>query len=233
MPNIHLILVEDHADLRDSLMECLAQSGYDAVAAGSALEFYKLLASHRCDVAILDLGLPDEDGMSIVRYLRQEKPDTRIILCTARGTTADRIAGLRTGADLYLAKPVEYAELEAAIQSLSRRIGNAGENRSSRPDDDWVFHRQNLRLIAPNGLWAPLTTQECRFVGSFVAAGGSPVARTVLLDALGYADDESGHRSLNAVLVRLRTKVAHATDFALPVQAVRGQGYLAHQLRGA
>lgn len=231
-PSPEIILVEDDVDLRESLMDCFAQSGFAAMAAGSALEFYRLLASHRCDIAILDLGLPDEDGLSIVRFLSEERPRTGIIILTARGTLPDRVSGFRTGADIYLVKPVEYAELEAAILSVRRRLEAQSRNRGDDADTDaWKFDSQTLQLIAPNAVSVALTGQECRLVGALLAAKGDSVSRADLLAALGYAHDRSSHSRLNAVLVRLRAKVVQATGLALPIQTVRGQGYLAHNLR--
>ncbi|UOA29377.1 Transcriptional regulatory protein CusR (plasmid) [Pseudosulfitobacter sp. DSM 107133] len=232
MPSLNVILVEDNTALRESLMDCFAESGIRAVAAETALQFYRLLASSPCDIAILDIGLPDEDGLSILQFLRQEKPHIGAILMTARGSLNDRIAGLQTGADIFLTKPVEYVELEAALRNLSRRLGaQATSENIQATDDDWVFHKNSFRLIAPNNVAVPLTHQECRLVNGFAQAEGATVPRHEVLAALGYAQTDAGQRSLNATLVRLRAKVDKLTGLALPVQTIRGLGYVVRNLQ--
>ena len=232
MPAPSVILVEDDDALRESLMDCFDPSGLSALAAGTAMQFYRLLASHRCDIVVLDIGLPDEDGLSILRFLREEKPEIGVIILTARGTTADRISGLQTGADIYLVKPVEFAELEAAIHSLSRRLTRHSSSKagSQHASSVWLFQQRNLRLIAPNNAFVALTNQECRLLNVMVQAGETAISRSELLEALGYTETDAGHRSLNAALVRLRAKVTEVTGLALPIQAVRGLGYVARNL---
>ncbi|MEJ2030641.1 MAG: response regulator transcription factor [Maritimibacter sp.] len=234
MASPNIILVEDDTLLRETLEECFTQSGIPVVAAASALQFYRLLASAPCDIVVLDIGLPDEDGLSILRFLRQEKPDIGVIMMTARSTVDDRISGLKSGADLYLTKPVEYEELELAIQNLARRLGafQSGEAAAAQPVNGWLFQRQALRLVAPNDKPIMLTHQECRLLSVFVQSGETTIPRNDLLKVLGYPPTESGDRSLNAVLVRLRAKAKESTGLALPIQTIRGQGYLARNLTG-
>lgn len=232
MPVPNVILVEDDSALRESLMDCFDPSGLQAIAAGTAMQFYRLLASQSCDIVVLDIGLPDEDGLSILRFLREERPEIGVIVMTARSTAADRISGLQTGADLYLVKPVEFAELEAAIRNLSRRLGTQArpENGARHPGNVWLFQQQNLRLIAPNNTAVALTNQECRLFNVLARTGDTAIPRGDLLEALGYPQTDAGHRSLNAALVRLRAKVTEATGLALPIQTLRGLGYVARNL---
>lgn len=229
-PNV--ILVEDDDVLRESLMDCFDPSGLRAVAAGTAMQFYRLLASQPCDIVVLDIGLPDEDGLSVLRFLREERPEIGVIILTARSTAADRVSGRQTGADLYLVKPVEFAELEAAIRNLSRRLSAHAypESGAQQAGNVWLFRQQNLRLIAPNGASVDLTNQECRLFNAMARAGETAIPRRDLLKALGYPETDAGDRSLNAALVRLRAKVTEATGLALPIQTVRGLGYVARNL---
>ncbi|QYO77640.1 response regulator transcription factor [Devosia salina] len=229
-PNV--ILVEDDDALRESLMDCFDPSGLNAVSAGTAMQFYRLLASRPCDVVVLDIGLPDEDGLSILRFLHEQRPEIGVIIMTARGTVADRISGLQTGADLYLVKPVEFEELEAAIRNLSRRLSTQTAPDTGLPPAGklWLFQNQNLRLIAPDNTPVPLTNLECRLLNVMARAGDSAISRADLLEALGYSETDAGHRGLNAALVRLRAKVTEATGLALPIQTLRGQGYVARNL---
>ncbi|MEJ1993104.1 MAG: winged helix-turn-helix domain-containing protein, partial [Maritimibacter sp.] len=134
------------------------------------------------------------------------------------------------GADIYLVKPVEYDELEAAIHSLTRRLamtapadGGVGEGPSA---ELWELDKTEFRVTAPNGNSFGLTNKETRLAVALVQAVGQVVSRTDLLKTLGYFDDEAGQRSLNAVIVRLRAKAEMETGMGLPIQAIRGQGYV-------
>lgn len=231
MPSPNVILVEDDTALRESLMECFMQSGIQAAEAGTALQFYRLLASHPCDIVVLDIGLPDEDGLSVLRFLRQEKPEIGVILMTARASVEDRVSGRKSGADLYLTKPVTFAELEAAIFNLSQRLrAQARPNAEAGNENIWLFQRQAFRLVAPNNTSITLTNKECRLFNVLSSAGEATIPRDDLLGALGYSQTDAGHRSLNAALVRLRAKVKELTGMDIPIQTVRGQGYVARNL---
>ncbi|MEJ2018484.1 MAG: response regulator transcription factor [Maritimibacter sp.] len=225
-----LALVEDDTVLRDSLMDCFQLSEFPAHAVGSAREFYQLLVHEEIDIAIIDIGLPDEDGFSIARFLRQNLPATGVIMLTARGTAADRVKGHEDGADIYLVKPVEYDELEAAIHSLTRRLAMTAQADSGEGEGPsaelWELDKTEFRVTAPNGNSFGLTNKETRLAVALVQAVGQVVSRTDLLKTLGYFDDEAGQRSLNAVIVRLRAKAEMETGMGLPIQAIRGQGYV-------
>lgn len=229
-----IILIEDDADLRHSLVDCMAMTGFSVSAADSALQFYRLVAEDAFNVAIIDIGLPDEDGLSLARFLRQHRPGTGIIMLTARGSVSDRVVGFDTGADVYLVKPVDYEELEAAIRSVLRRLNGARHPAAGLMADDsaarWIFHRDSLSLTAPDGSTMGLSNREARLLITLIDSGDDIVSRSRLLGDLDYPDTEAGHRSLSAVFVRLRAKVEHATGLSLPIQTIRGQGYLAHGL---
>ncbi len=124
-----VIVVDDDIDLRDGLVECFQLSGLEAIGVGSALTFYQALSTSRPDIAVLDINLPDADGYSIARFL-SERTNLGIVFMSARGQKADRIAGFRSGADLYFVKPVSAQEMLLAIVNLGRRLrGNAGSDR--------------------------------------------------------------------------------------------------------
>ncbi|SFK28901.1 response regulator transcription factor [Celeribacter neptunius] len=233
MPELTIILVEDDADLRESLLDCLHASGRNAYGAGSAREFYRLLATQEADIAVVDLNLPDEDGFSLIRFLREERPQTGIVLLSGHATVSNRIEGLRTGADVFLAKPVAYDEFDAAIQSVSRRLATlAGSDKGGQGAGSWVFDQKGLRLIAYDGQMVFLTNQEARLLSILADADEKIVPHDTLLSRLGYSLDDAGKRCLSAVLVRLRSKVKDTTGLTMPIQALRGQGYLARGLRG-
>ena len=228
-----IALIEDDHDLRESLFECLALSGHTILTAHSALDFYRLMVNHTFDIVIADVSLPDEDGFSITRFLRANQPDIGVIMLTAKGSTDDRVRGYESGADIYMVKPVEYPELEAAITSLKRRLVQPppqGGVPGLHGPYDWTFERDTLTLVAPNGTSLKVTTREARLLSHLASSTKELVHRTDLLQTLDYVDDMHGRRSLNAVVVRLRAKVEESTGLSLPLQTVRGQGYVLHDV---
>lgn len=234
MTNTNIALVEDDIDLRDTLTAYLRHSGLTVAATGSAIEFYQLLAQHTFDLVILDINLPDEDGLSIAKFLHEHLPDIGIIIMTARGLVRDRIAGLESGADIYLVKPVQGEELVASIESVLRRLSKTAAG--LRQDDEeavaqsWLFQKDLLRLIAPNGKSVPLTGLESRLLAALNLAGDDIVTQEQLLSCLDYSNDAVRRRNLAAIFVRLRAKIVDRTGASLPVQTLRGKGYKAYNL---
>jgi len=125
---MRIIVAEDDQDLCGTIRSFLIKKGMDAVGCYSAEEFFLAWDDQPADVVILDVNLPDKDGFFISRVLREKSPAVGIIMLTARGQVSDRIAGLKSGADNYLTKPLHLAELEVAVQNLYRRVrGAVGE----------------------------------------------------------------------------------------------------------
>lgn len=225
---IRLIVVEDDTDLRETLEECLTLSGFAVDTAGSALAFFQKLATESYDIAIIDVGLPDQSGFDIAELLRK-RPEIGIVMMTARGSTEDRIRGFSCGADLYFVKPVDCRELAAAAANLARRL-NGGDG-ESRPDDErggesWVFDRSGWVLQSGGGAEVALTSAEMRLMAGLLEHPGETVTRHGLMQAVGYADDDYGSRSLEALVRRLRRKIEAATGGGAPIKTVHARGYL-------
>ncbi len=226
----NVIVVEDDADLRDGLLECLRLSGLQAHGVGSALEFYQQLAAGSFDVAVLDINLPDKDGYSIATFL-SEKTALGIIIMTGRGQAEDRIRGFTSGADLYFVKPVDPNELALAVNNLARRL--RGE-RSPPPEPPlpmrggttapWMLDRIHWRLIAPTARVVQLSAKEMQLIERLAAQGGVPVPRAELVRLLGHDALSPESRGLDAAIRRLRRKTLAATGEQLPVQTVQAVG---------
>lgn len=214
-----LFLVEDDVDLREGLEEALALEGLPVIGLGSTLDFYRALAQGPCDVAVIDLTLPDGSGLELVEHLRAAG-STRIIVLTARGSVQAKIAGYGAGADLYLVKPVDARELAAAVRSLAGRAFSAPEP----PPATWRLDRAAWALVAPNGRSSRLTAKELKFLDLLVAGEGAVVSRAALTEALGYFDDASGQRALDALVLRLRRKLESALG-EVPLRTAHGEGY--------
>ena len=218
-----IIVVEDDADLREQMVAYLSLSGFAASGVGSAAEFYRRMAVESCDIVVLDLRLPDEDGLAIAAHVRAHTA-TGIVMVTARNRIDDRVRGHEAGADAYLPKPVDMRELVAIIKSLQRRLG--GDTPQAARISGWRLDCSAFTLSAPGGQTVAVTPNEMALLRALAAAAGTVVGRGALLGVLGYDPCDVGNRNLDAALRRLRLKVAELTDTSLPIRTVHSVGYL-------
>jgi DNA-binding response OmpR family regulator len=212
-------LVEDHTELREELVSGLSELGFDVIGFGDAPEFYRAFGARRCDVAVLDVGLPQEDGFSIAARLHAMS-EAGIVMLTARSSLEDRIRGLQGGADAYVVKPVDLRELAAIIHSVFRRV----RGRTQRPPP-WRVSEDGWTLYSPEGRFLPLTEAERCVVGQLMASLGECVTRQTMMAALADDPGQYDPHRLDALISRLRRKAAEA-GLTLPLRAVRGIGYV-------
>jgi DNA-binding response OmpR family regulator len=133
-------LIEDNIEYRDNLAFFLRREGFDVVFESDGHAIDLTLAQHPCDLILLDLGLPYEDGLAIAQRLRAQQPALGIVMLTARGSLDERLSGMRDGADAYLVKPVDFRELMAVLKSLLRRLDMGAktvENHAPPPQNHW------------------------------------------------------------------------------------------------
>lgn len=215
---IRITVVEDNADLLDDIVFNLEHEGFVVAGVGNGVALDAHLAVNDTDILVLDLNLPGEDGLSIARRLRRARPAMGIVMLTARCALDDRIAGLESGADTYLGKPVDMRELAAALRSLGRRLGLA-------EGDCWRLNALQLRLDSPSGRALALSGLECSILGALADARGHKASRRSLIEALGADFLAYDERRLEALISRLRRKLAEGDGGETPLRAVRGQGY--------
>lgn len=218
-----IIVVEDDDDLREQMTSYLRLSGFKASGVASAAELYRRMAVETFGVMVLDLRLPDEDGLSVAAHVRAHA-GMGIVMVTARGQVEDRIRGHEAGADVYLPKPVDMRELVAAVRNLLRRMGE--EPRPPARPDRWCLDRAAFTLSAPGGLSVAITPNEMSLLRELASSAGSVVGRGRLLGALGYDPGDVGNRNLDAALRRLRLKVAGKTGIPPPIRTVHSVGYV-------
>lgn len=220
-PPLQVLVVEDHELLREELVDYLGLRGCAAhgVGSGSALDDW-IAAGHLPDIVVLDLNLPGEDGLQIAQRLRDICPGVGIAMLTARTGGPDRIAGYRSGADLYLPKPVGGEELFAALQSLERRLERP------RPEA-WVLDPRALSVCAPGGASAAVSAGEAAVLLRLALVPGGLARSHELLVALGGGRLAHDKAYLEVLMTRLRKKLLalQADPQARLIQAVRGQGY--------
>lgn len=221
------ILVEGDAASRAALHGHLERHGFDVEAAGSALEFYRGMATGGCDIAVVDADLAEGAGLDILSWLRGIGHIGTIAL-SAGNDVHNRIACFESGADLYFSKPVDGEELVHGLRNLLRRLAHNATDRAAsgaRPDW-WFFDTTHWMLQAPNGPSVKLSAVEAKFVRRLLIQTGAVVPRAELRAELGYGADAVGDKNLDAVIRRLRRKIESATGSPAPIQTVHGQGYL-------
>jgi DNA-binding response OmpR family regulator len=225
-----IIVVEDDSDFRDSIVETLTLYGYEAVGAKSALDFYQKVAQKTYALVILDLGLPDQNGVVLAEFIRQNT-NMRIIILTARSSLESRVSAYKAGADTYLLKPVNTDELIASVESNLGRFCATTEDEQARGmnpleslSPGWQLLKAASTIIAPTGDKLSLSLKEVDFL-AYLASNPNYVSRQELTEALGYDDVTSGSKALDVVVHRLRQKGADH-GIKLPVRTVRGKGFI-------
>ncbi len=231
-----LLVVEDAPEVREMIALYLGNAGYDVVQTGSGRECLRLFEEHRPVAVILDIGLPDLDGLAVAASLRSRSPSIGIILVTVRDDDFDRVAGLETGADSYITKPVNMRVLLAQLRSLLRRRGAGDE--SSMVVNLGLFRADLLRrrIVDRGGEDVALTHGEFALLVGLIERRGQTVSRQDLFASLrrGPGAEEIGDlRTVDTLIARLRRKLEQNPNRPLLIQTVYAKGYRlaeAHEL---
>lgn len=218
---IRVLVVEDDLALLDDLVFLLRNAGFEAdgLASGARLEQY--LTENAVDVLVLDLGLPDADGIDIARQLSVARPDLSVVMLSGRNSPEQRVLGLESGADIYLNKTAEFTEIVASIRAVARRIESRRTSRHALRLDI-----ARCVLIVEPHTEIPLTRQEVRILTVFAQIQGGEASRKQLIEGLGGNYMTFDQRRLETVISRLRRKLSVATGIEKTIRAMRGDGYL-------
>ncbi|MEM9622889.1 MAG: response regulator [Pseudomonadota bacterium] len=225
-PAICIALLDDDSEIRQLVCDYLARYGIRCIGVGSAQELQRVLHSESVDLLLLDILLPDADGLKLCREIR-ESSRLPIILLTALADESDRVLGLEMGADDYLTKPFSARELLARIRAVLRRMSEhvwVHEQRSADLFDfaGWQLSSRRRTLINPAGTLVSLTPGEFDLLLALVQHPGQVLNRDQLLELTKGRHAQPFDRSVDVQLSRLRRKLA---DEAL-IKTVRGGGYL-------
>ena len=219
----HVLVVDDDRRIRSLLQTYLLDNGFRVSVAASAAEARDKMRIVAFDLVVLDIMMPGETGLSFTAALRQEGNSVPVLMLSALAETSDRIAGLETGSDDYLAKPFEPRELLLRIQVLLRRQDQPGRGRVQVTFGPYIFHLERGELRKGSEV-IRLTTRERDFLRRLAASAGQAVARAELApDA-----SEEGGRSVDVQINRLRQKIEDDPSNPLYLQTVRGTGYVLH-----
>jgi two-component system OmpR family response regulator len=227
-PPLRLLLVDDEAALREPLAEYLSRQGFAVSQATSAAEARSRIRDEKIDLALLDIMMPGEDGLSLCRHLVESR-DLPVIFLTARGEATDRIVGLEIGADDYVVKPFEPRELVARIRSVLRRSARAPS--AANEDEALVFEGWHLdplkrRLTDPEGAIVAISSVEFRLLMAFLEHPRQVLNRDRLLDMVQGREAHLFDRAVDNQVSRLRRKIEADSRNPQLIQTVWGGGYM-------
>jgi len=228
----HIFVVDDEAAARDMVGDYLKLHGFKVTLCDGGASLRQCLAKDKPDLIVLDLNMPEEDGLSIVRDLKKST-NVPVIMLTATASPIDRVVGLELGADDYLAKPAELRELVARIRSVIRRASQAaaaaGPGGAAREKirfgTKWLDLEARV-LQDDEGVDHPLTTSEFNLLKAFVDHPRRVLSRERLLDLANARDPDAFDRAIDVRITRIRRKVEPDPNHPRIIRTIRGAGYV-------
>ena len=225
----HILVVDDHRDIRDLLARYLRKNGLRVTVSENAAAARQVLAAGAIDLAVLDVMMPGEDGLSLTRSLR-EGARVPVILLTAMGEETDRIVGLEVGADDYVVKPFNPRELLARIRAVLRRAQALPTSREPTSANrlrfsGWTADLDRREIVGEDGVAVPLSTGEFRMLAAFLERPGMVLNRDQLLDITRGRSAVPFDRSVDNQVSRLRRKIEPDPANPTLITTVRGDGY--------
>jgi DNA-binding response OmpR family regulator len=234
----HIAVVDDEAAAREMVGDYLRLHGFQVSLCEGGASLRKLLGEQvSFDLVVLDLNMPEEDGLSVMRHIKQHAGGLPVIMLTATASPIDRIVGLEIGADDYIAKPCELRELVARIRSVLRRsraetAAPVAANAAEQVRDDlvrfgtkWLDLAQRI-LKDDDGIEHGLTTSEFNLLKAFAENPKRVLSRERLLDLANARDPEAFDRAIDVRITRIRRKIEPDPAHPSIIKTVRGAGYV-------
>ena len=224
----HVLIVDDERDILDPLAVYLSKNGFRISKARDAASARELLAGHSIDIALIDIMMPGEDGLSLTGFICATSK-VPVILLTAKAEETDRIVGLELGADDYVTKPFSPRELVARIKAVLRRTS---DNRVKAPEADayafgeWVLRTGERELVDSHARHVPLSTGEYNLLLAFVTHPRRVLTRDQLLDLTQHRELGAFERSIDNHISRLRKKLEADPAEPTLIKTVWGGGYM-------
>ena len=226
---MRILVVEDNADLVSLLVEGLERNEIAADAVSTAAEASQAIAAVRYAAIVLDIGLPDQDGLGWLKTRRAEGNALPVLVLTARDGVSDRVAGLRAGADDYLVKPFALDELVARLRALMRRSGPLLGQRLALGN---VVLDTEERLVTVGGTVRPFSSRETAVLEILLRRCGHVAPKRLFEDQLFGLSDEVGSNAIEVYIHRLR-RLLSDSGATVQVHTVRGVGYMLSEARAA
>ena len=224
----HIVVVEDEAAQRQLLVDYLGKQSFRVSGADGGTALRALVQRELPALVLLDVGLPGEDGFALARWLRERSGRIGIIMVTAASDTVDRVVGLETGADDYIAKPFEPRELLARVKSLLRRVTGTADTVGPRVRmGRRVLDLERRVLVDPtDGSEEPLAASEFDLLKVFAQNPNRPLNRDWLLEVTAHREMEAFDRAIDLRITRLRRKIEVDPAHPDAIRTVRGAGYM-------
>lgn len=226
-PKAKIIVLDDDGDMRTLLSRYLTENNYSVRAVGDAQSLYRTLSRESFDLLILDLMLPNEDGLSVCRQLRATNNNIPIIMATAKGDPVDRILGLEMGADDYIGKPFMPRELLARIEAIRRRFFNSA---NSLENETFKFGDFNMNLgkmtLKRKDEFINISSREFALLKTFVKNIGRPLSRAQIIDLTFGREAEITDRAVDVQILRLRKLIEIDPTNPVYIKTMWGHGYV-------
>jgi DNA-binding response OmpR family regulator len=218
--------LEDDEDIASALARGLQREGYEPLVAHDLVSAREMVAANRLHAAVIDVMLGEEDGLDMVRDLRARGIEAPIVMLSALSAVGDRKAGLEAGADDYVAKPFEFAELIARLQVQELRRVEARVAEFSCGD---LSFRPDTREAIGLGVTVRLTEREALLLAELLQRPGRVIPRRTLFDGV-WKDEVCSENVVDVYIGYLRRKLSPATDFGVRIETVRGRGFMIRQI---
>ncbi|MEQ8319813.1 MAG: response regulator transcription factor [Rhodospirillales bacterium] len=229
---LSVLVIEDAEDIAALVERCLSEMAMNVTIVGSNKAARLAIADKAYDLAILDLGLPDGDGLSLARDIAAMK-NTGLIILTGRAEVADKVIGLELGADDYITKPFERREFNARVKALARRIftlqptpESNGQAEGTVRFDNWTIHFDKMRIDNTDGTSHDLISSEFNLLKIFLERPGRVLSRDQLMDYLFETATPAFDRSIDVRISRLRAKIEEDPKHPTLIVTARNVGYV-------
>ena len=218
-------ILDDEPEIRTLLAEVLQDAGFDTLSFGRAHAFEAALAQHKPDVCLVDLSLPDTDGLTLVHRLALEQ-GAIVIIISGRAQVQDRVTGLELGADDYIIKPFDPTEVVARIRARLRSGKVTAQSGNTARFQGWTAHFDRYALEDAEGRETTFSHAEDEVLRLFLDAPKRLISRAQMQESLGGAASESFDRAMDVRISRLRTKLGEDPKNPQLIKTIYGAGYI-------
>ncbi|WP_095587484.1 response regulator transcription factor [Actibacterium ureilyticum] len=225
MSQPHVAILDDEPQIRLMLSEALGEAGFRTSCYARATEFEAALTHAAPDLCLVDLGLPDKDGLALVHRLALES-GAAIIIISGRAQVHDRVTGLELGADDYIIKPFDPVEVVARVRARLRKPRSSGQASDRAQFEGWTAHFDRFVLTAPDGRDVPFSQAEGEVLRLFLTSPKRLVSRQQMQETLGGTAGESFDRAMDVRISRLRTKLGEDPKNPRLIKTIYGAGYI-------
>lgn len=222
---MRILVVEDNATLASGLAAVLKGSGYAVDVVGDGASAVAVVATERFDLVILDLNLPEMDGIDVLRTIRGRQDDVAVLILSARHSLTEKVTGLNLGADDYMVKPFDVDELEARVRTLMRRRAGLKAALVSLGD---VVLDLNTRSFSWRGEAIDIPARELALLETLFMRAGKVVAKQAIIESLAGFDEDLSANAVEQYVSRLRKRLAPC---GLTVRTARGIGYYLEKIQ--